>query len=336
MGAGVWQGGSMSSAARGDVWKVWLYATVSVALGAGIAPLLYGAGKALAEVESGKVLNEPLQVLAAYCRGTDLPGFFKVGVLLVAGLLFFPWLEWIHAVHGLAWRDDPPCGRGRIGRWWGPLQCAAGFLLVTGLVLAPGMVWALNGDFKLRHAAGGPLILHMLEWALLAAVVMEVFFRGIVLGAFRRAMRPAVALAMSAVFFALVFSVFQTVGLKVADPETAGAGCSLLVALAKRLSDGHYLCVEMLPLLVLGVVLAHARLRAGALWLPIGLQWGWLFSFFMLARLCMASIPPDAGHASLTILPHAQEWLPLAAILITGVMVHCLTSNPETPDAGSS
>ena len=326
----------MRTAARGDVWKVWLYAAVSVALGAGIAPLLYGAGKALAEVEAGKVLNGPLRWLAAYCRAADFPGFFKVGLLLAAALLFVPWLEWIHAVHGPARTDDTPSGRFRIGRWWGPLQCAAGLLMVTGLLLAPGMVWAQNADFMPQHHAGGRLMLHMLGWAFIAAVVMEVFFRGIVLGVFRRVMRPATALAMSAVFFALVFSVFQTAGLRVADPEAAGAGFELLERLAKRFEDGNYLCGDILPLLVLGGVLAHARLRTGALWLPIGLQCGWLFSLLMLDRLCVAHIRPDAGHPQLTIIARGLEWLPLAAILITGLLAHYLTSNPDSTDAGPS
>lgn len=326
----------MRTAACGDVWKVWLYAAFSVALGAGIAPLLYGAGKALAEVESAKVLNGPLRLLAAYCRGTDFSGFFKAGVLLVAGLLFFPWLEWIHAGHGQAWTDDPSHARGRISRWWGPWQCAAGFLLVTGLVLAPGMVWALNADFMPRHHAGGHIMLHVLGRALIVAVVMEVYFRKIVLGVFRRVIRPAAALAMSAVFFALVLSVFQTAGLIVLDPEATGAGFELLAGLVHRFADRDYLSKGFLPLLLLGCVQAHVRLRTGALWLPIGLLWGWLFSLLMLARLCPACIPPDAGHPLLTIIAGGREWLPLASVLITGVLTHLLTSNPDATDAGPS
>jgi len=326
----------MRTAARGDVWKVWLYATASVALGAGLAPLLYGAGNALAEVEASKVLNGPLRLLAAYCRGADFPEFFKVGVLVVAGLFLFPWLEWIHAVHGQAWADDPSQGRFRIGRWWGPWQCAAGFLLVTGLLLAPGIVWVLKGDCMLPLHIGGPLMRHILRRSLIVAVVMEVFFRGIVLGVFRRVMRPTVVLAMSAVFFALVLSVFQTAGMKVADPEAAGAGFELLGWLMKRFADVHYLCGVFLPLIVLGGVLAHARLRTGTLWLPIGLQCGWLFSLLMLARLSVAYYPQGAGHSPLTIIVGGQEWVPLAAIFITGVLAHYLTSNPDVSDAGPS
>ena len=40
----------MRNDSRGDVIKVWLYAAASVALGAWMSPLLYNAGKALAEV----------------------------------------------------------------------------------------------------------------------------------------------------------------------------------------------------------------------------------------------------------------------------------------------
>ena len=61
------QDAPMRNEAHGDVLKVWLYAAASVWLGAWISPLLYNAGKALAEVSQGKTTNGPLEWLAAVC-----------------------------------------------------------------------------------------------------------------------------------------------------------------------------------------------------------------------------------------------------------------------------
>ncbi len=100
---------AMRNEARGDVWKVWLYAAATVALGAWISPWLYNAGKALAEVSSNKTTNGPLEWLAGVCRTADFPRYYEAGLLLAAAVLFFPWLEWLHAMSGKArrWRWEP-------------------------------------------------------------------------------------------------------------------------------------------------------------------------------------------------------------------------------------
>jgi hypothetical protein len=101
---------------RDDVWKVWLYAAASVALGAWISPLLYNAGKALAEVSLGKTTNGPLEWLAGCLPGGGVSAVFRgSGVAGGGGLLFFPWMEWIHARRGDArpGRDRGAAAAGR-------------------------------------------------------------------------------------------------------------------------------------------------------------------------------------------------------------------------------
>ncbi len=317
----------MRNEARGDVWKVWLYAVASVVLGAWMAPFLYNAGKALAEISADKSMNRPLKWLAGYCQTADFAGFFKAGLVLVAGLLLFPWLEWLHVRRHHAWLAAPH-GRHRISTWWGPWQTAAGFLLTSGLVLAPGMILDLwNRGFMQRMSVGGMGL--QLGGALLAAMLMEGFFRGLVLGVFLRAMRPAAALAMSAVLFALVLSVIAAAGLNAADPEVSGAGFGLLDGLAAHFADWNHGCAISLPLLALGGVLAYARWRTASLWLPVGLQCGWLFS------IPLRSGPGD-HPPFLTNNPLPLAGVDLTSILLSGVLLHYLTVNPNHADAGRS
>ena len=329
----------MRNESLGDVLKVWLYALAAVLLGAWMCPLLYNAGKALAEVSASKATNGPLAWLAKQCRLADFPRFFEAGMLLAAVVLFFPWMEWIHARRGTVadsggpWRVRLPDGarvavRGQRleknprGKW----HLCAGFLLAAGLLLSMGVALVPAGALpSIRHPGGGlpEMVLRSLAMALVMAAVMELFFRGIVMGIFLRAMRPAAALGMSAAFFALVLSVIPPAGVNVADPEAARPGFEMLRLLGMRFAEPGAILGHFLPLLALGGVLAYARWRTASLWLPAGLHAGWWFSKNLLAEL--NAVP-------------SQSWLldgmvPMAAIMMAGVLAHFLSSNPADADA---
>lgn len=328
----------MRNESLGDVLKVWLYAAASVLLGAWICPLLYNAGKALAEVSESKTTNDPLQWLAKLCREADFARFFEMGILLAAVILFFPWMEWIHARRGAAaeaggpWRLRLPDGarvstRGQRleknprGKW----HLCAGFLVAAGLLLSMGVAMVPAGFLTMKHP-GGALVetaLRSLMMAFIVAVVMEVFFRGIVMGIFLRAMRPAAALGMSAAFFALALSVMPAAGVHVADPEAARPGFEMLRLTGMRFAEPGALLGSFIPLLALGAVLAYARWRTASLWLPVGLHAGWWFAKNLLVGL--SAVP-------------SQNWLlhgmvPMAAILISGVLACFLSPNPAHEDA---
>jgi membrane protease YdiL (CAAX protease family) len=338
----------MRNEAHGDVLKVWLYAAASVWLGAWCSPLLYNAGKALAEVSQGKMTNGLLEWLAGQCGRAEFSAFFMASLLLAAALLFFPWMEWLHARRGTAvlagpWALRLPDGaristRGqRLGKNpRGPWQLCAGFLLMAGLLLPMGVALVAAGWFKLQLPADVVLTKHLMRAVILAlvmALVAEVLFRGIVMGVFLRAMRPAAALGMSAAFFALVASLTPPAGLQVADPEARGAGFELLRLLALRFADGSAVLANFVPLLALGLVLAYARWRTASLWLPIGMHAGWLTAKALLDGMSASS---TAGGSFL----HAQMvqhlLLPLAALIGTAALAHYLTANSANPDATRS
>jgi membrane protease YdiL (CAAX protease family) len=321
----------MFNEARGDVWKVWLYAAATVALGAWIAPWLYNAGKALAEVSSNKTTNGPLEWLAGVCRTADFPRFYAAGLLLAAAVLIFPWLEWLHARRGKT--DEAkmaapgqPLRRNPCGLWHG----CAGFLLTAGLLLAAlAMALAPAGWVMLRHHPDGlpTLALAALTKALMLAVLVEGFFRGLVLGIFLRAMRPAAALGMSAAFFALALWVMPQPGLDVFDPEAAGTGFEMLRLLAGRLADWRCVCGHFLPLLALGGVLAYARWRTASLWLPVGMHTGWLFARAMGCLFAAVTGVPGTHRPVLAGTLFQHGLISLGAILVAGVLVHYFTVN---------
>ena len=297
----------MPNDARGDVLKVWLYAAVSVVLGAWISPLLYNAGKALAEISAHKVTNGIIERIGEICRAADFPTFYVVGILLVACLMFLPWMEWAHA----------RCADAFLGirRPW--LACV-GFLTMTGLLVIPGIALMFAGH-SMHSPAGGvfSMVLQILAAVIIPATVMEIFFRGIVMGVFLRAMRPAFALGMSAALFAIVLPLITAPGLNVADPEAAGIGFELLGKSIMRFADWKMIATTFVPLLMLGGVLGHARLRTASLGLPIGLQTGWLAANGLLDRL----------HQNSGLLQ--QGFIPMAAIVLTAVMMRFLPATPH-------
>lgn len=330
----------MRNDARGDVLKVWLYAMASVFLGAWVSPLLYNAGKALADVSANKTMNGLLQWLAGLCRAADFKGYFGAAILLAAMVLFLPWMEWIHARRGPApdgtgpWLLRLPDGarmtsrgqplrRNLRGLW----DCCAGFMLVAGLLLSLGVALVPAGYFTMRVPGTGmaPVVTRAVLGSLGVAMVMEVFFRGVVMGIFLRAMRPAAALCMSAAFFALALSVVPH-GLNVAGPDAGQTGFDLLGLSARRFADWRSICGDFAPLLALGAVLAYARWRTASLWLPIGLHTGWLAAKAILASLSQAR---GAGEVVLSGALLQQGLIPLAAIVLAGFLAHHITFDPE-------
>lgn len=327
------QGARVQGESPITVIKLWLYAAVSLAVGAWITPLLYNAGKALAEVSSRKTTNDALEWLAKRCEVAELPSFFGGAVLLVAAVLFFPWMEWIYTrskTRGPSvgrWflelpESETPAPEPDASRHFGGLRGACrGFAMVAGLVLVMSLVLVPSRDFVFRMPAEGlwRLCLRSFSGALLLALVMELFFRGIALGIFIRAMKPVAAVGMSAVFFACLLALNPPPGLNVADPDASGTGFELLGRILTNDAVGRNFVGTLISLLALGGVLGYARWRSAALWLPIGLHAGWVFGTHLSGRLIVST----SGGRSFPIgTPLQESIIPLIAILLAGVFVY--------------
>ena len=324
----------MRGAFPSEVLKVWLYAAASVLLGAWVSPLLYNAGKALAEVSSVKQTNGPLHWLAGICRAADFPKFFEVSLLGTAVVLFLPLLHWVQrraapgkgtqlADKSRAWNggqrllDNPRRLR----------QAASGFLSVTAVFLLIAGCLILTGVFEWKPPAGSlaKIALRGFTTALGLAIFQELIFRGIALGIFLRALRPLAAISLSALLFALVHFLIPPPGLNVSDPDASGVGFELLGKIAVRLSEPRVILATFAPLFALGVVLAYARWRTASLGLSIGLHTGWIFVNGVLASVTVA-----AGFPSLLTGPTVgQGLIPLAGILFAGVFTHYLTRTAD-------
>ncbi len=336
----------MRDAAHGDVLKVWLYAALAVLGGACVAPLFFNAGKALAEVAAAKVTNGPLEWLADRCRVADFPDFFETEVVVVAMILFVPFMDFLCGSRGLrggkfSWVGgvNGVCG-GITGQELvknprGPVQAVAGFAGVSGLFLLLAGILVLAGIFEMKSLGppGVRVVARVLTTAWLLAAVQELLFRGIAMGVFLRAMRPGAALGLSALLFALVHLVHVPAGLNVADPEASGVGIELLRKIARQFLEPRFVLGTLMPLLALGGVLAYARWKTASLWLPTGLHAGWIFITGVAAAATVPAVNPNSPFRLLAGNSFHEGLVPLIGILIAGSLVIRFTPSANVPDS---
>lgn len=320
----------MRSEASSDVFKVWLYAGASVLGGAWGSPLIYNAGKALAEVSSEKQTNGPLEWLANVCRTADFPAFFAASLLICAGIFSL--------VLVLSLRGGSRSGGQRLEKNpCGAQQVVAGFVLVTGMFLSIAVVLVAAGVISWKNPGGNlaAIVLSASVSGFVLAAFQEILFRGVAMGIFLRAMRPAAALGMSAVLFALVHFLNPAGNVHVFDPDASGVGFEMLRKIAARFADPSVIFGTFMPLLALGGVLAYARWRTASLWLPIGLHAGWIFVNGLLAKLTAATSHPDSIMWMFSGASLEQGMVPLFAILAAGASIRYLTSTHDTADLPS-
>jgi len=323
-----------NGAAR-DVLKVWLYAAIVVAGGAWLSPFLYNAGKAMAEVTSVKRTNGFLAWLGDWCGKAEFPLFFLVTMVGVALLLFVPFVECLalkKAARGKESGQPLKSDRRGILQWGTGLLLASGFFLLIGygLVAAGSFTWEGAPKEPLEILKGG------LPWLLLGVVIQEWLFRGVALGIFLRAMKPLLAVTLAAVLFAAVAFLYPPAGLDVKDPDASGVGFELLGLMARGLAEPAVLLGSVLPMIAAGWVLGYARWRTASLWLPIGLQMGWILAnaLFQASTKPVVRVDPLARLIAGDSLMHG--FIPLAGVFMVGALVYFVTdTREETLDGGA-
>jgi membrane protease YdiL (CAAX protease family) len=325
-------------AAKSDVLKIFVYLGATLVLAAVLAPLMFNFGKGLAEVTENKETNRAIGWIAEGARHAEFPQFFDRALLVSGLLLIFPLIQWLRATR----RDDDPEEAERARRDGPPaavkpladqalrrdpraaLHLVAGFLLGASVLLLFGFALTETGAFGWRPGLGWPALLRAVVPAAFGfAVVCELLFRAALLGALLRALRPWPAVLLVALIFALAHFLQPQPGMNVPVAEARAAGFQILGELFGRLARPEVLAKEFAPLLAVGVVLGYARLRTGALWLPIGLHGGWVFAILLFQRVAEPALAGGGGlwtGSSLRV-----GVVPLLLVLATGVLVHLLT-----------
>ncbi len=257
-----------------------LWVAISLLLAAVLAPWLYQGGKWLASVADKQGLPGLIEWFAASCGRAKIDRFYDRSLLLSA-LLLLPVL-YRRVKHLRRHASNPgPAGTGVSG------TMPAVFQVAIGCMLAGGLLWALclfvewTGAItdKPSSPGAGKFISKVLLPAVGASVVEEWLFRGVLLGLWLRFTRPAAACLGSALIFAFLHFLTPPPGTVIADPTHPFAGFELLGGVLLNYMDPRFFIADFVSLAVVGLILAWARLRTGALWFSIGLHAGWIISF---------------------------------------------------------
>lgn len=334
--------------------KVLLYAVAALTLGAALAPFFFNLGKGLAEVTEHKQTNGFVAWLARLADRSSFADYYNGSLALSAAALALPLFGWLRLGrppgghrdtpwsltlpgHAVASGLGQPLRKNPHGIW----QLGTGMILAAGLTLASGWLLARAGCFIWRDAPSsnrgvpnpfpmspvdwGPVLRASLAQALIAALFLEVLFRGVTLGIFLRAMRPVPAIAAVSLIFAFAHLLAAPPTAAVPDPEAKYAGFLLLKKLLGGEIEPFSLLARFPTALAMGLMLGIARHRTASLWLPVGLHSGWLLG----GNVFSAATWPTPG------LPDGVRWLagssmldgllPLTIVLATGFLVLPMT-----------
>jgi uncharacterized protein len=295
-----------------------LWAASAVVLAAIAAPWLYWGGKNFgiaAETHEFPVL---LEWLGAACLRADFSRYF-CRALVISAVVLLPFL---------LRRLRPPV-TGSDGLWrrvtWKSalLQCAVGWLIAGGLLYGMERGFAAMGAYTLRpHPVGSAEALgRSLVPALVVSLVEEWLFRGVLLGLWLRFSKPLTACIGTALIFALVHFLKLPAEAEIAPPTSMLAGFVLLGKLLWHFTESLFFIADFMTLFVLGLILAHARLRTGALWFSLGLHAGWIMAFkgFNLRFSPVLSHPLHPWWVGETL---RSGLLPLLTLSLTAVVCH--------------
>ena len=329
----------MRGSAVADVIKFWVWAVGSLALGLWLTPFAFNGGKALSELSATKDFNGLVNKIAAWSGAAGLEDFFKFCWPLTALVLLFPLTEWLRLGNDkLAGTPrkirlphhapaDHTSGQEKAANTCGPLHAFAGFVIAFGCFALIGVAMVKAGSF-VKVAGVASLkkgIWFDMALVLIVALLVEIFFRLVILGIFLRAMRPSFAIGQAAVMFAgipFILSGFDNAA--GVDGETLSA-----YQLTAILFGGGDLftrfIVVFFPWFAFGIVLGWARLRTASLWLSSGLLTGWLLVDRLFSKATQAVELPGWLAASFATESVYNGIIPLLSVVVVGGLVHVIT-----------
>jgi len=299
---------------------LWLVGTILLA--ASVFPWIYRLGQDLATEAAAKDLSPFLESVGASAAKADLGTYFSrslyLAVLLLLPVLILR-LKKIRKARsevsaGISPLPEPPSWKIRV------LQLLGAFALATVLLWVLGLGLEAAGAFSADPTP--PSISKVLKKSLIAAIlagiIEEWLFRGLLLGVWLRIAKPMTALLSVSFIFAVVHFLQPPTDYAIADPAALSAGFQLLGGILSHFADPRFIAAELALLFVLGIVLGSNRLQTGSLCVPIGLHAGFVFafkSFNLLYDNADSALRPLWIGESLR-----SGLLPLATLILTGAI----------------
>jgi len=306
---------------QSEIGAAVLWVLGALLMAAVLAPWVYQGGKSLAAQGEAGALPGLLEGLAASCGRAEIDRFFD-RCLLFSALVLLPLL--LKRIRLL--RADAGLPTHQLARFSWPsvaAQIAIGCVIAGGILWSTGFLLDAAGAYapKLHPPALGKLLPKIIIPAVAAPLVEEWVFRGILLGLWLRFSKPASACVGTSLVFAFLHFLKPPDGAVIADPTHVLAGFELLGKILLHFTNPLFFVTDFATLFVVGLILAWARVRTGALWFSIGLHAGWVAAFKGFNLLYQGV----DGH-------YLRPWgvgeslrsgvLPLLALVLTAIICH--------------
>jgi membrane protease YdiL (CAAX protease family) len=290
-----------------DAARLLAYFAATILFGALAAPLLYWAAQALAA-----------RGIFPALAGFEFESFFHRALIIGALAFLWPFLRWLRVSGRRDLSLEP-------NRHW-CRDVISGFLLSAVPVVLCEIFLVQRGVYSMKPGQPWDELLAVLLTAIVVPLIEEPLFRGLFLGVLLRGFRAWPANLISAAIFSIVHF------LKAPDETVTTvnwhSGFSSLGHSFDQFREPTLVLAGFTTLFVIGVILAHARLRTRSLWAPIGLHTGWILASMAFGKIARREIValPWLGRSLLVGL------VPLAICLLSWVLLRTWLKYAGTRD----
>lgn len=245
--------------------------------------------------------------ILSFLAGFDFETFFHRSLMVAGVLLLWPLLRFIR-VRRLVDLDLAP------DRHW-KSHAVGGFFLAAIPLLCCGAALLAFHIYSVRITVTGRAIATVLGASTVVPLIEEILFRGLILGILLRSGRKYLAAFVTSAFFSILH--FLKAPERTSTVVTWTSGFHSIAHSFAQFADPLLVAAAFTTLFLIGWILADARLRTQALWLPIGLHAGWIFGNGLFNRL---------GRRQILALPWIGKNLlvglvPLGVCLITWLLL---------------
>jgi len=240
-----------------DAARLLAYLAATVLAGALLAPLLFWGAQWL-------VGRGQFSFLAKF----DFETFFHRALLIAALVLLWPLFRSLR-VRTMSDLELEP------NRKW-RRDLLAGFVFSAVPLLCFGAVLILLHIFSLRLAITWVAVSKIIGASLVVPAIEEAFFRGLVLGILLRSGHRYFSIIVTSALYSIVH--FLKAPERTSTVVTWASGFNSIAHSFAQFSDPILVAAGFTTLLLIGLILADARLRTRSLWLALGLHAGWIFS----------------------------------------------------------
>ncbi len=268
-----------------DAARLLVYLVATLLIGALLAPLLFWSAQHLAA-------HGVFPFLAHY----EFERFFHRALLVAAIILLWPLLR---SLKIKTWRELGLSRERPVAR-----DLVVGFLLAAVPLFFCALELVVTHHYQLRHHVSGGRVLAVLGPTIFVPPIEELLFRGLILGILLRSSPRWVALFFTSALYSILH--FLKPPAQSVTVVTWYSGFLSAAHSFAQFSEPLLVLGGFITLFLLGWILADARVRTQALWLPIGLHAGWIFTsgvFNKVARQSSAALPWLGRNLLIGILP---------------------------------